>query len=1110
MKKSKVAPPGSKPQQPEKGCAPDWVDRCPKCRSPIKEEKEFCPACGSELWRPNIPSLIGGRLLVTGDAERERKPVTVLFVDLAVWADASAGADHREFYKVVESCFGLLVNEIEKYGGTVAKVAGNGLTALFGAPVAREDHAAQACRAALAVKKSLNDFAVKSGKEPGIGSLTRMMLNSGLVLVSAVPAALKIDPDEIDGAEDLIAGIEPELRPGIIAVGKTTFDLATDFFEFSAAPLLMAPLRDEPQEIYELIDVSFKTGLKAKGVKRLSKFVGRDKEMAILKDALQQAASGRGRVLGVGGDAGVGKSRLIMEFEKSLPQEYGYLEGRCVHTSDFSPYFPLLQMLRSHLRIADGDGERSVKNKIKKRIGLGDDGLFSPLHGLLSLRRGEEDKPAAGSLQKRDRIFDAIEALLTVESRKHPLVLVIEDIHWIDRTSEEFVARFNGRIHDLRILFLVTYRPEYSDSALARGNLGEMHLDQLEQKASIELVQSIIGNRKDLYPQAPEVIMGKAGGNPLFVEELTRSLLESGSIRAVGGKFVLDGPNGTIPETIRGVISARMDRLGKDAKNALQAASVIGARFHEHLLQEILGNGGTLGPMLSKLQRLEFIFEKPPSHTVEYEFKHAIIREVAYESLALSRRRKIHREIGNAAEEIYSERLEDFYEILGHHYSIGQQWEKAYKYLRLAGDKANRYNSPWEAFHFYCEAHEALKKGPDTDENKRERIGLILLADWNGACIDAPTVALSLLEEGERLSQELSDADSLAAFHRRLYVYYQIRGLSDQAMKYTARCFEHAKNINPADLNAQNLESLVPMVFEYCVYVLLSGKKAGVSPTIAKVIDAIEREHYEQRSFGLTLNPYICLLALQTAFHAMLGEFEEARSSYTRGLKATNEGTDLLSRGWLELTFGVGNFEKGDWQAAVGPLQKVNEFYAKLNLGGNWMATFWSALGSVSYLAGNLGLARDQLEKAIQIHFEAGSMFHVSRAFAVLSLTHLELGDVQGARKCAESAIHWSQKLKERDLEGMALMFAGRILGKSSRLQSAKAESMILAGVERVKELSMKAYVARGLLYLGELYLDTGQKKRAHKHLRKADAAFQDMGMDYWSSKARCLLARIS
>ncbi len=738
---------------------------CPVCGKANLPGSRFCCGCGQSLAAPTAtappdysqphsytPKFLADKILTTRSSiEGEQKLVTVLFADVANFTTISEKLDPEEIHGIMDGCFKILMDEIHKYEGTINQFTGDGVMALFGAPLAHEDHAIRACHASLAIQHALTDYGDKLKKTCGIDFKMRIGLNSGPVVVGAIGDDLRMDYTAIGDTINLASRMESNAEPGAILVSGHTQRLARDFFTFSRLGALQVKGKEEPQDAHILLSpTEVKTRIEASAVAGLTRFVGRDKEMEALNEALDRARSGQGQVVGIVGEAGVGKSRIILEMRHMFP-DYAYLEGRCLHYGGSMAYLPLLDILRSYFGIKEGEREYLINKKMKEKLAILDATLIPPFQDLLSLETDDVYRHLEPK-QKRERIFEALRDLFIRESQKVPLVLIIEDLHWIDKTSEEFLDYFIGWLAHTPVLLILLYRPEYTHRWASKSYYTNIRVDQLSLPTSAELVRSIL-SYGEIVPELKDLILTKAAGNPLFMEELTHTLLENGTIHKKDDWYFLSRKPSDIqiPDTVQGIIAARMDRLEESLKRIMQLASVIGREFAFRILQSITEMREELKSHLLNLQGLEFIYEKRLFPELEHVFKHALTQEVAYNSLLLKRRQEIHGRIGKAIEEIYHGRLHEFYEMLAYHYSRSEDLAKGIGYGEKAAGRAASVYSYAEAARLLEQALEVQKVLDPGDKEKRCDL-LLDLAD-----------VLRLGNQAQRaLDVELSEAYSLA------------------------------------------------------------------------------------------------------------------------------------------------------------------------------------------------------------------------------------------------------------------------------------------------------------------------------------------------------------
>ena len=683
---------------------------CPNCSATHPPGSKFCNKCGHDLIEPREPSPIdysepqsytpkhlADKILADRSSiEGERKLVTVFFADVANYTAMSEKLDPEEVHQIMDGCFKILMDEIHKHEGTINQFTGDGVMALFGAPVAHEEHAQRACHAALAIREVMEPYGEKIKQDCGVEFKMRIGLNSGHVIVGSIGDDLRMDYTAVGDTTNLAARMESAAEPGSILVSKNTQRIARHYFEFETSDKLEVKGKVEPLEVFELIEPSeVETRFEASVAKGLTRFVGRKDSMAAIMEPFERIQAGSGQLVGVVGEAGVGKTRLMLEFKNRLtPGSYTYLQGQCLHYGDSIIYLPILDIIKSYFEIEEGDREFIIRKKIKENVLALDEKLEHTIPSfkeLLSLKADDAEYLKLEPKVKRERTFESIRDLFVRESQNRPLILVVEDLHWIDRTSEEFLDYLIGWLANARIMLILLYRTEYRHQWGSKTYYSKIGLDQLGPESSVELVKAMLEGGQ-VVPELRELILSRSAGNPLFMEEFTHSLLENGSIEKKDQQYVLsrDVSEIDVPDTIHGIIAARMDRLEENLKRTMQVASVIGREFAFRILQTIIQMREDIKTNLLNLQGLEFIYEKRLFPELEYIFKHALTQEVAYNSLLQKRRKEIHEQIGQAIEQIYAERLEEFYEILAYHATAAGQKERALRYLIQASERAHR------------------------------------------------------------------------------------------------------------------------------------------------------------------------------------------------------------------------------------------------------------------------------------------------------------------------------------------------------------------------------------------------------------------------------------
>jgi class 3 adenylate cyclase/tetratricopeptide (TPR) repeat protein len=1093
---------------------------CPQCGAEIQADDMFCGKCGQQLGKPAhtrsidfsqpqtyTPKHLADKILTTRTSiEGERKLVTVMFADVANFTGFSEKLDPEEVHQIMDGCFKILMDEIHRYEGTINQFTGDGVMALFGAPVAHEDHAQRACYAALSIQKAMGEYGEKIEKDTGVEFKMRVGLNSGPVIVGAIGDDLRMDYTAVGDTTNLAARMESMARPGTILVSGNTHRLVRDFFEFESLGKIEVKGKKEPQAAFELIKAGeVETRIGASVAKGLTRFVGRKNSMVALREAYDKAKAGSGQVVGMVGEAGVGKSRLFLEFRDRLAQnEFTYFEGRCLHHGGFMPYLPILDILRVYFEIKEGDREFVVRKKLEEKILRLDENLKKELptfQDLLSLRVEDAGYLKLEPKEKKERTFEAIRNLLIRESQRKTAIIAIEDLHWIDKTSEEFLHYLIDCLANARLLLILLYRSEYTHQWGSKSYYNHIGLDQLTMESSAELVQAILEGG-EVVPELRELILNRAAGNPLFMEELTHTLVENGSIERKDRQYVLNRQPSDIqvPGTVQGIIAARIDRLDESLKRIMQVASVIGREFAFRILQAIMEMKEGLKSHLINLQGLEFIYEKRLFPELEYIFKHALTQEVAYSSLLLKRRKEIHGRIGRAIEEIYPERLEEFYEMLAYHYSNSDNPEKAVYYLKLFGDKAMRRYSSAEAFRFYKDAVGILKQMHDTDHNKKERIEVILSMAFPMTRLAYPEDSFKFLQEGENLCKDLKDKKGLAILHSHMGSFYSGKGDAALGMKYQMDAFEEADKLQDSQITA-HIGSFLSFSLD------VAGEYRKVVQITPRVLALLEKTKVQVELFGMPVDPRSILYANYGHGLGYIGKFAEGEQACEKAQSFAQEANNLLSIAFVEFLYGCFFSPKGDgknsakhFEISIGHLEKLKAVF--------YLPLAFCLIGEGYRLMGDPGKALGFEEKGLEMKMHIGVPAWLSIHHWALSLVHFDLGNLNKAKVHAEQGLNFAQTNREKYFEGESLLQLGRTLGKMEEPQIDEAEDLILQGLKILDELETKPAYAVGCLNLGELYWDAGKKDQALGNLRSSEEMFSRMGMDYWLDRTRTLLER--
>ncbi len=685
--------------------------RCPACGFEPAPSAKFCPECGQRLTPPApaaaspvafapsqayTPPHLAEKIRISKSVlEGERKQVTVLFADLKGSMELLADRDPEEARQILDPVLERLMAAVHRYEGTVNQVMGDGIMALFGAPVAHEDHAVRACYAALAMQEAMRRYAEEVRRTHGLAVQIRVGLNSGDVVVRAIGNDLHMDYSAIGQTTHLAARMEQLATPGSILLTAATLRLVEGLVRVNALGPVPVKGLTEPVDVFELVEASaIRRRLQAAATRGLTRFVGRETELVALQQALARAEAGHGQVVALVGEAGVGKSRLVYELVHShRTQGWLVLESASVSYGKATPYFPVIDLLKRYAHVEDRDEPRTVRAKVTGHVLTLDEALQDTMPALLALLDVlPEDSPflKLDPPQRRQRTLDALKRVLLRESQVQPLLLVFEDLHWIDTETQALLDSLVERLPTARLLLLVNYRPEYQHGWGSKTYYTQLRLDPLPPVSAEEFLQALLGDDPSLAP-LKQLLIARTQGNPFFLEESVRTLVETGVLVGERGAYRLAQPVESLqmPATVQAILAARIDRLPPEDKRLLQTAAVIGTEVPWPLLQAIAdAPEEALHRGLGQLQAAEFLYETSlfPEHA--YTFKHALTHEVAYNSLLQERRRALHTRIVEAIEGLSADRLTEQVERLAHHALRGEVWDKALAYCRQAGAKA--------------------------------------------------------------------------------------------------------------------------------------------------------------------------------------------------------------------------------------------------------------------------------------------------------------------------------------------------------------------------------------------------------------------------------------
>ncbi len=720
-------------------CGAPLANLCPKCGADNPAGKRFCGECGTALGGPaaaaakkfDTPTVRVSEAPDPEKLEGERKTVTALFADIKGSTELMQDLDPEEARAIVDPALKQMIDAVRRYDGYVVQSTGDGIFALFGAPLAHEDHPQRALYSALRMQEELRRYSAKLRENGNLPLEARVGVNTGEVVVRSITTGQgQTEYTPIGHTTNLASRLQTLAPTGSTAISEQTRKLVEGYFALKPLGPTKVKGVTEPVNVYEVVGLGpLRTRLQRSAARGLTRFVGRQHEMETLRRALDQVRVGHGQIVAAMAEAGTGKSRLFYEFKAVSQSGCMVLETFSVSHGKASAYLPIIELLHGYFGIETGDDGRKRREKVTGRVVALDRALEDTLpylFALLGLVEGEDPLPQMDGKVKKRRTLEAIKRILLRESINQPLIVIFEDLHWIDEATQELLNLLTDSIGTAKILLLVNYRPEYSHRWNSKTYYTQLRLDPLGRESAEEMLAALLGEEAELTP-LKRLIVEKTEGNPFFMEETVQVLLDEGAL-VRNGTVKLTRPLSElkIPPTVQGILAARIDRLQPNEKELLQALAVMGKEFRLGMVKQVVGKpDDELQRLLAELQLGEFIYEQPAFPDIEYTFKHSLTQEVAYGSVLVERRKLLHERAGQALESMYADQLDDNLGELAHHYARSNNVAKAAEYLRRAGELAmKRSGSTAEAIAQLSAALDLVKSMPSSPEREQRETNL--------------------------------------------------------------------------------------------------------------------------------------------------------------------------------------------------------------------------------------------------------------------------------------------------------------------------------------------------------------------------------------------------
>jgi class 3 adenylate cyclase/tetratricopeptide (TPR) repeat protein len=1065
---------------------------CPSCGSGNPPEHKFCGHCGAPLGQPVlqdgvspepfIPKPAAARVGHAGGAlPGEMKQVTVMFCDIVGSTPLTERLGPEAMRDLISSFLTTSLAEVHRYGGAAPQFTGDGFMALFGAPVTHEDHVQRALLAALAIQRALGG-AGAAGEAGKLDLPVRIGIHSGPVVFGPIGDKLPMDYTVIGDTANVAARLQQAAAPSTILLSETTYQLAQSYARVEPIGPLALKGKADPISAYCLLEVSqARAALRASTAARRTTFVDRHSDLTILNNFLTLVENGHRQAIGIVGDPGIGKSRLLAEFRRQLAEGRAtWIEGRCVSYGTAIPYLLVLDLLRSKCGIVETDNPEAITEKVYsglKQVGMHPEQDSPVLLHLLGIK-GVGCSPVLSNPEAvKAKVFEIFRQISIKLSRQRPLIVVLEDLHWIDRISEEFVEFLAENIPESPILMLATYRPGYRPPWIEKSYAGQSPLQPLSRDDSINMVRSVLRAER-LVNLVTEEIVAKGDGNPFFLEQLVLHAEEARDLKS----------DLMVPDTIHDVVMARIDRLPDETKQLLQTAAVIGREFSYRLLSAVWKGPTPLEIQLRELSRLEFIYQRLETEGSTYVFRHALTQETAYGSLLGRYRRMHHGAVGQALEQLYDGRTEEVAELLALHFGRSNDAEKAVDYSILAAEKAQRRCAYNEALFHFDGALRRLDEMPDTHANRLRRLDAVIKQGEVKLALGRHAEHIGALDEIRGVVEVTADPRRRVAWHYWTgFLHSLTGGRPDFAIEHCREAASIASAAGFADLDGFVASSLA----QACI----------VAGQLREAMDAGKRALSVFEARGDLWPACRALWHLSSAAN-YLGEWEASFAYCRQALDLGTALDDLRLKTQGLWRAGHARIQQGDIERG---LRYCDEALAFRPIPYD-SAAARAVRGYGLIRAGRVGLGIAELGDVVA-WFESSRLAYF-RSIATLWLAegHLERGEAASARTLVEQVLDTSRTTGYLHFKGLA----HRLIGECLAIEApSAAEEHVESALRILERIGARNDFAKALSTRARLRLLAGDFTTARELLNEANKIFVTLGTRAEPARVAAALAEL-
>ncbi len=1104
-------------------CGQNLELKCPGCGVTNPPGSKFCNDCGHDLTHPSqgipkelsfdekiakiqkyLPPGITEKILSQRDKiEGEKRQVTVMFCDMKSFTPLSEKLGPEAVYAMMDEVFEILIRKVHEYEGTVNKMTGDGIMALFGAPITLEDAPQRAIRSAIAIHREITRFNERMRQEKGEFPPVKMRIgiHTGPVVVGTLGNDLHVEFTAVGDTVNLAARMEQMAEPGTTYVTDDTFKLTEGYFRFEALGEKEVKGKEKPLKIYQVIALSSRrTRFDVSAERGLTPSVGRQRELELLLDGFDRSREGRGQAISIISEAGIGKSRLLYEFRKAVTNEdVTFLEGKCISYSRDVAYHPIVDILKANFEIQDNDTDQQVRQKATsflKIIRVDEPSTLPYLLELLSVKESGIEKMQMSPEARKDRTLEALKRITLKGSEVRPLIMAVEDLHWMDRSSEDALKELLESISGSRVFLIFTYRPEFIHTWGSRSYHSHITLNRLSNQDTLAMVSHLL-NTTSFEKGIEDLTLSKTDGIPFFIEEFIKSLRELKIIEQSNGKYKLtkDLKSIAIPSTIQDVIMARVDHLPEGAREVLRTGSVIEREFSHELIRKVTGlPEQELLPHLSTLRNAELLYERGIYPNIVYIFKHALTREVVYDTLLAKIKKKLHEAIGNGIEELYKNTLSEHYEVLAEHFFQSEIYAKAGEYSKLAGRKAEKAALMTDAITQIKKRITSLEHLPETEDVQKKIID-------SRTTLGLYAIQMNYHDEAKKGIDPIIDLAIKLDYRRRLCQIYTILGANYLFME--SDCLEALKVLEEALKISEEVKDAVTVIFASYWF----GAALSMNCEFDKGTKYIQKALDINVFFNILWGIAAIKSDMSYFSYFLPGKIDLAFRTSGEAIRIAEESGDILAKAFAYPLHGISCYGKGFLDDAEKHLLTALEITEKANHHfRNGGAHFF--LGWTYFDMGDFLKSKEHYEKGVQI-YENSSLWPSSLSLGKVGIARSKVLNKEKDVDL-ETLYALARNVKLKFELGHVHRYIGEILLNIDDQHMSEAEKYMQKAIETDQRIGLNFNLAKDHALYADWFKKKGDVQGAKEQLTYAIDLFRKCGADGWVTRTEKTLAEIS